>query len=138
MKYYHLALHLKVQYCFFVKITFVQRVQCLSKQFVSGLSIQIVIMYFLGPAKPGAIVESECNGSTINISWNITGDLEYLSGTINDSTVSPSTFNLTSGSQQLSVTNLSHGDHYTFTVMSHSNGFSSGAYSQTIRTTPTS
>ena len=110
----------------------------LSTQFVSGLSIQIVIMYFVGPAIPGAITQSVFNGPTINISWTITGDLEYLSGEINDTTASNSNFNLTSDSQQLSVKNLRHGDHYTFTVMSHSNGFSSGAYSQTIRTTPTS
>ena len=93
-------------------------------------------MYFLGPAIPGAIIESVFNGPTINISWNITGDLEYLRGTINDSTVSPSTFNKQLPS--LTVTNLRHGDKYTFTVIAHSNGFSSDVYTQTIRTTPTS
>ena len=138
MKYYHLALHLKVQYCFFVKITFVQRVQCLSTQFVSGLSIQIVIMYFVGPAIPGAIIQSVFNGPTISISWNITGDLEYLTGTIDDTTAFPSKFNKTLQQLPLTVSQLRHGDKYTFTVMSHSNGFSSGAYTQTIRTRPTS
>jgi hypothetical protein len=46
-------------------------------------------MYFLGPAIPGAIIESEFNEPTISISWAITGDLEYLSGIINDTTASP-------------------------------------------------
>ena len=96
-------------------------------------------MYFLGPAIPGAIIESEFNGPTISISWAITGDLEYLSGIINDTTASPSTFNKTLQQlPSLSITNLLHGDKYTFTVMSHSNGFSSGAYTQTIRTRSTS
>ena len=96
-------------------------------------------MYFLGPAIPSAITQNVFNGPTISISWNITGDLKYLSGIINDTSASPSTFNLTFASQlPLSVTNLRHGDHYTFTVISHSNGFSSAAYSETIRTTPTS
>ena len=88
---------------------------------------------------PGAIIESEFNGPTINISWNITGDLEYLSGTINDSTVSPSTFNLTLQQlPSLSVSNLTDGNHYNLTVIAHSNGFSSDAYTQTIRKKPTS
>jgi hypothetical protein len=79
------------------------------------------------------------NGPTIIISWNIIGDLEYLSGIINDTTASPSTFNKTLQQlPSLSITNLTHGDKYTFTVTAHSNGFSSGAYTQTIRTTPTS
>jgi hypothetical protein len=95
-------------------------------------------MYFLEPAIPGAIIESEFNGPAINISWNITGDLEYLSGMINDTTASPSTFNKTLQQLPLTVTNLRHGDNYTFIVIAHSNGFSSGAYTQTIRTTPTS
>ena len=95
-------------------------------------------MYFLGPAKPGAIIESEFNGPAINISWNITGDLEYLSGIINDTTASPFTFNKTLQQLPLTVTNLRHGDHYTFTVIAHSNGFSSDAYPQTIRTNSTS
>ena len=95
-------------------------------------------MYFLGPAIPGAIIESEFNEPTISISWAITGDLEYLSGIINDTTASPSTFNKTLQQLPLTVTNLRHGDKYTFTVTAHSNGFSSGAYTQTIRTTPTS
>jgi hypothetical protein len=95
-------------------------------------------MYFLGPAIPGAIIESEFNGPAINISWNITGDLEYLSGTINDTTASPFKFNKMLQQLPLTVTNLRHGDKYTFTVTAISNGFSSGAYTQTIRTTPTS
>ena len=96
-------------------------------------------MYFLEPAIPGAIIESEFNGPAINISWNITGDLEYLSGIINDTTASPSTFNKTLQQlPSLSITNLTHGDKYTFTVTAHSNGFSSVAYTQTIRTRPTS
>jgi hypothetical protein len=41
-------------------------------------------MYFLGPAIPGAITQSVFNGPTISISWAITGDLEYLSGIINE------------------------------------------------------
>ena len=97
-----------------------------------------MIMYFLGPAIPGAIIESEFNGPAINISWNITGDLEYLSGTINDTTASPFKFNKMLQQLPLTVTNLRHGDKYTFTVTAISNGFSSGAYTQTIRTTPTS
>ena len=95
-------------------------------------------MYFLEPAIPGAITETMFIGPTISISWNITGDLKYLSGTINDTEASPSTFNLTSQLPSLSVSNLRHGDHYTFTVISHSNEFSSGEYSQTIRTIPQS
>ena len=139
MKYYHSALCLIIQnICFFVEITFVQRAQCLNTQLLSGMSIQFVIMYFLGPAKPGAIIESEFNGPAINISWNITGDLEYLSGEINDTTASPFTFNETLQQFPLTVANLSHGDKYTFKVTAHSNGFSSDPYPQTIRTTPTS
>jgi hypothetical protein len=65
----------------------------------------------------------------MNISWNITGDLEYLSGMINDTTASPSTFNKTLQQLPLTVTNLRHGDNYTFIVIAYSNGFSSGAYS---------
>ena len=95
-------------------------------------------MYFLEPAIPRAITQSVFNGPTISISWNITGDLEYLSGIINDTTASPSTFNETLQQLPLTVTNLRHGDKYTFTVTAHSNGFSSDPYPQTIRTTPTS
>ena len=96
-------------------------------------------MYFLGPAIPGAIIQSVFIGPTISISWTITGDLEYLSGIINDTTASPSSFYKTLQQlPSLSVSNLRHGDKYTFTVNAHSNGFSSGAYSQTIRTTPKS
>ena len=96
-------------------------------------------MYFLGPALPGAITQSVFNGPTISISWTIIGDLEYLSGIINDTTASPSTFNKTLQQlPSLSITNLTHGDKYTFTVTAHSNGFSSGAYTQTIRTRSTS
>ena len=95
-------------------------------------------MHFLEPAIPHAIAQSVFNGPNISISWNITGELEYLSGTINDSTVSPSTFNKTLQQFPLTVTNLRHGDNYIFTVIAHSNGFSSDAYPQTIRATPTS
>ena len=98
-----------------------------------------MILYFLEPAIPGVIIQSVFNGPNISISWNITGDLEYLSGEINDTTASPSPFILTSQQlPSLSVTKLRDGDHYTFIVTAHSNGFSSDAYSQTIRTTPTS
>jgi hypothetical protein len=77
-------------------------------------------MYFLEPAIPGAITQSVFNGPTISISWAITGDLEYLSGIINDTTAPPSTFNKTLQQLPLTVTiNTPHMKNKNHPILTH-------------------
>ncbi|CAC5366868.1 FN1 [Mytilus coruscus] len=92
------------------------------------------------PSVPGDIIQNAFNAPVISISWTITGDIEYLSGKVNDSSVNPVSFNKTAVSRMspsVSFYNLRYGERYTFTVRSQSNGFESDLKIQTIRTTPT-
>ncbi|CAC5393943.1 unnamed protein product [Mytilus coruscus] len=101
---------------------------------------EIEIMDGSRPSIPGLLQGSVFTAPSISFVWKTNGDVEFFSGTINDTTASPNTFNLTAIDRippPLTVSKLRYGDHYTFTVVSHSNGFSSDSRTQTIRTTPT-
>ncbi|XP_076078831.1 uncharacterized protein LOC143048847 [Mytilus galloprovincialis] len=101
----------------------------------------VVLQAGTRPAMPSAIITNDILGPSITVSWTVGGIIQHLSGTINGTSVTPKTFNITNivPSQiplQQFIT-VKNGERYVITVRAYSNGFTSAEFTATIRTTST-
>ncbi|XP_076078839.1 uncharacterized protein LOC143048855 [Mytilus galloprovincialis] len=93
------------------------------------------------PAVPSGIITYDILGPTITVSWTVVGIIQHLSGTINGTSVTPKTFNITniapSQIPQQQLNTAKNGERYVITVRAYSNGFTSADFTATVRTTST-
>ncbi|XP_052067762.1 tyrosine-protein phosphatase 10D-like [Mytilus californianus] len=101
----------------------------------------VVLQAGTRPAVPSAIITNVILGPSITVSWTVVGIIQHLSGTINGTSVTPKTFNITnippSQTPQQQFNTVKNGERYVITVKAYSNGFTSAEFTATIRTTST-
>lgn len=90
---------------------------------------------------PSALITNVILGPLITVSWTVDGIMQHLSGTINGTSVTPKTFNITNipplQTPQQQFHNVQNGERYGITVKAYSNGFTSAEFTANIRTTST-
>ncbi|VDH93211.1 Hypothetical predicted protein [Mytilus galloprovincialis] len=93
------------------------------------------------PAVPSAVITNDILGPSITVSWTVGGIIQHLSGTLNGTSVTPKTFNVTNipplQTPQQQFNNVQNGERYVITVKAYSNRFTSAEFTATIRTKST-